>query len=348
MSNRRFTILALAGLLAFTLLALSAALVLSRTNDQRELLSREKLFMLSVNSVDWSPTGVIAAGSTDRSVRIWRPTDGPRTELTDFDGSIAKVRWSPDGQSLAIVSNEPTRPLRVWDLATGKTQYLRDPDSQAMITAMEWSPDGSSLAVGTNDRPMGPRDDGSVYILDAATSAVVRRIAASEPVNSVAWAQSGHQLAAGMSSASLVTPTTTLQVWAVPGREPVFQVEGTEQVESLAWSPDDNRLAVGRIDGLIQIWEVSNGVLVHHMHVDGQQTKRRALFPVKGLEWSPDGKMLASGSWDGYLRIWDGHAFALRNEYLNPDYVNDISWSPDGNSIIVGCANGEILIWSVK
>jgi WD40 repeat protein len=348
MSNRRFTVVTLAGLLAGMLLVGSATLVLSQRQAPPELLSREKLFRLPVTSVDWSATGVIAAGSEDRSVRIWRPAGGPRTELTDFDGSIAEVRWSPNGRRLAIVSNEPTRPLRVWDLATEKTQYLRDPDSQAMISAMEWSSDGSSLAVGTNDRPMGPRDGGSVYIVDATTGAVAHRIRTSEPINAVAWSQSGRRLAGGMSSASLMTPTITLQVWEVLGSEPMFQAEGTEFVEDLAWAADDNRLAVGSLDGLIQVWDLRRDVLLHSMQVDGPKTGRIALTPVKALEWSPDGKLLASGSWDDYLRIWDGSNFALKSEYVNPDYVNDVSWSPDGKAVVVGCANGEVLIWSVK
>ena len=348
MSNRRFAILALAGLLAFTLLALSAALVLSQRNDPPELRSRERLFRLPVNSVDWSPPGFVAAGSEDRVVRIWNPAGGQRTELTDFDGSIVAVRWSPDGQRLAIASNEPTHALRVWALATGQVQYLRDPDSQATTTALEWSPDGSSLAVGTNDQPMGPRDGGSVYIVDATTGAVAHRIRTSEPINTVAWSPSGRRLAGGMSSASLVTPTITLLVWEVLGSVPIFQAEGTEFVEDLAWAPDDNQLAVGSLDGLIQVWDLRRNVLLHTMQVGGPKTGRAALTPVKALEWSRDGKLLASGSWDNYLRIWGGSDFTLKSEYVNPNYVNDISWSPDGKAVVVGCANGEVLIWSVK
>jgi WD40 repeat protein len=151
-----------------------------------------------------------------------------------------------------------------------------------------------------------------------------------------------------MSSASLVTPTITLQAWEVLGSEPMFQAEGTEFVEDLSWAADDYRLAVGSLDGLIQVWDVRRSVLLHSMQVDGPKTKRTALSPVKALEWSPNDELLASGSGDDYLRIWDGSNFALKSEYVNPDYVNDVSWSPDGKAVVVGCANGEVLIWSVK
>ena len=121
MTTRQFAIAGSVGIVVLIVLVLSAASLLSRRNDTPDLLSREKLFRLSAGSVDWSTTGLIAAGSMDRSVRVWGAGDGRATTLTDFDGGVAVVRWSPDGRRLAIVSNEPTRPLRVWDSTTGQT-----------------------------------------------------------------------------------------------------------------------------------------------------------------------------------------------------------------------------------
>src|SRR5262249_58987239 len=72
---------------------------------------------------------------------------------------------------------------------------------------------------------------------------------------------------------------------------------GTMANQTLAWHPDGERLAVGSIDGSIQIWSV---------------TAKRKIATLEGhvqmvtdLTFHPEGGLLASHSWDGTLRLWD-------------------------------------------
>ncbi len=70
----------------------------------------------------------------------------------------------------------------------------------------------------------------------------------------------------------------------------------TNTQDSMAWSPDSLILAVGMVDGTIQILDAGNGeklasVAGHTMW-------------VTGVAFSPDGRILASVSLDGTVRLW--------------------------------------------
>src|SRR4029434_7666714 len=56
---------------------------------------------------------------------------------------------------------------------------------------------------------------------------------------------------------------------------------------SIAWSPDGQRVAAGSDDTCIYIWNASTGELEHLL--EGHQNL------VRSVAWSPDGRLLASG-----------------------------------------------------
>src|SRR5262245_32230740 len=56
--------------------------------------------------------------------------------------ALFEVAWSPDGKTLA--SSGYRRPIRLWDVATGKE--IRRFDMKGTATVLAWSPDGKMLA----------------------------------------------------------------------------------------------------------------------------------------------------------------------------------------------------------
>jgi hypothetical protein len=70
----------------------------------------------------------------------------------------------------------------------------------------------------------------------------------------------------------------------------------TDDVESVAFSPDGRLLASGSYDDTIKLWDVATGSLVRiYSHT----------ADVNSVAFSPDGRLLASGSDDKTIRLWD-------------------------------------------
>ncbi|MDQ2717290.1 MAG: WD40 repeat domain-containing serine/threonine-protein kinase [Chloroflexota bacterium] len=119
----------------------------------------------------------------------------------------------------------------------------------------------------------------------------------------------------------------------------LYQCEGKLGViNSVAWSPDDTRIAGACGNGLIQVWDATNGrALIHYpVHRD----------TALSVAWSPDNARLASGSFDQSVHIWE--AITGSNSFIYSGHrgsVNTLAWSPDGTHIASGGSDKTVQIW---
>src|SRR2546428_8125710 len=74
-------------------------------------------------------------------------------------------------------------------------------------------------------------------------------------------------------------------------RHMMAQGSQAEEVVSVAWSPDGEKLALGLSGNAIQVWSI---VTKQHLATFQGHTQR-----ISSLSWSPDGGSLASASDDG-------------------------------------------------
>jgi len=131
-----------------------------------------------------------------------------------------------------------------------------------------------------------------------------------------------------------------VQVWAAnPGDhvQPFIYHGHTDGVQTVAWSPDSNRVVSGSIDKTVQVWDAITGehVAIYRGHTG----------IVNTVAWSPDGKYIASGSEDGTVRLWD--VATGKQKYVNRGHqasVNSIVWSPDSQRIASGASDKTVQI----
>jgi WD40 repeat protein len=99
------------------------------------------------------------------------------------------------------------------------------------------------------------------------------------------------------------------------------------RIDSLAFSPDGNRLVSGgEDDKTVKVWDVARG--------EQLRTYRGHTERVRCVAFSPDGQRVASAANDGYVRVWD--ATKSQEAHIVPGTSNvngSIAVSPDGKFI---------------
>jgi WD40 repeat protein/HEAT repeat protein len=158
----------------------------------------------------------------------------------------------------------------------------------------------------------------------------------------------------------------------------------TGNVRSVAWSPDNTRIASGSDDRTVQVWDAANGghsftysghastVLTVAWSPDGRRiasaghdgtvqvrdaSTGRNVFTYRGhtgdavtaVAWSPDGKRIASASTDVTVQVWEatngGNVYTYRGHFQP---VNAVVWSPNGKRIASGSWDGTVQVWDAS
>ena len=121
-------------------------------------------------------------------------------------------------------------------------------------------------------------------------------------------------------------------------------VEISEGVWTLAFSPDGKRLVIGggspNKPGQFQIWDVAGGQPL---------VARWAHRGVRAVAYSPDGNVLATGHWGGDIKLRDPLTGIEQTRLTgHASGVNCLAFSADGALLASAGLDGKVRFWDVK
>ncbi|GAB1526840.1 hypothetical protein RhiTH_010012 [Rhizoctonia solani] len=316
-----------------------------------------------ITSIGFSPLGDKIVTTSDYAcVYIWDVENGYSNPclLGTHDNEVSSAAFSPDGTRVASCSYDHT--VKMWNALHSTSSHTRKWKTPTnVVYSVAISPDGSRIAAGGFDKAI------YMFNAHDGTPALEPLVAHVERILSVAFSPDGRYLVSGgADNAICLWDSTTGKLLFVPlrGREGrvwsvVFSPDSRRMVSashgwtvemwdvgdgtlvpsdligrleynvnSVAFSPDGERIAFGCRDGRIR-------PLDGCFHIE-----RSAVF-------SPDGNYIVSGSSGGSVRIWRVEGWAPAYEPLegHQGFACSLAYSPDGAYIVSASEDSTIRVW---
>lgn len=126
------------------------------------------------------------------------------------------------------------------------------------------------------------------------------------------------------------------------GQKPATLRGHTDNVNSVAFSPDGKHVLTGSNDALIHLWDVKT------------RTIRRTFVGhaghVKSVAFSPDGKTILTGSEDNTARLWDVRTGRLLKSIAAKSILglDSVDFAPNGESFLTHSSGGWPKLWDAQ
>ncbi|WP_435008569.1 WD40 repeat domain-containing protein [Tundrisphaera lichenicola] len=112
------------------------------------------------------------------------------------------------------------------------------------------------------------------------------------------------------------------------------------QITALSFAPDGRSLAVGRVDGSLEVQDPTRG--------RPREFETGSEAPIQSITYSPDGKLLASAGPGSEVKIWDtttGQPLMTLTGHTGT--VCSVAFSLDGKFLASGAIDGRVRLWDL-
>ena len=303
-----------------------------------------------INAIQFSPDGTqLAVGS---GIGVWLYDVNTGKEISLFPGICRALAFSPDGRFLVNGGDDATT---LWEVATGRKVTRHN--SLPAASVLWFSEDNKTLVI------LNESGDTICWIDTDTEKRNVKKIEnrfGSQSHTRVVYALTHGKVA-------IAEDSGILQLWNAKSGKKVFtltgpaerlQAEGIGGAEfnriiSLAFSPDGTRLASGRLDRTVRLWDTAGNnepILLQKQSLSPALLRSTQEF-VDGpnvLLFSPDGKILACGEGQN-VKLWDITTAELITTFRGHiGLVDYLTFSPDGSILASASEDGTVLYWNIN
>jgi WD40 repeat protein len=268
---------------------------------------------------------IIASGSADRTVKLWKRDGTLLTTLKGHFGQVVAVAISQDGKTIA--SGSADRTVKLW--SSDRKNGFPDKTLKghtAGVNSVAISRDGMLIASASEDKTvkLWKRDGTLLNTLEGHTAGV----------KDVAISNDGQLIISA-------SEDKTIKLWKRDGTLLNTFKEHTAGVRAVAISADNTLIVSGSRDNTVKLWRKDGKSLI---------TFREHNAPVYGVAISPKGDRIASASADNTVKIWrkDTNGFqpiSYKTLRGHTNRVWGVAISPDGNEIVSASWDKTVRIW---
>ena len=280
-------------------------------------------------SLAFSPDGKIlasGAGFAEPDIRLWDVATGKAIGHLEGHGSwVGSLVFWPDGKRLASSSADQT--IRIWDIASQKClDVLRGQLQEVWRLAL--LPDDKTLVSGAKD--------GTVCFWDTSVTRSHQLRIALPAENVVSWT-----FLPDSQSILVVDKQGQVAQWAgADFQQKAPWLEMGTNVFSSCLSQDGRFLACCWTNGIIQVWDLAQRVMLHQF--------TNTAGKVWGCNFLADGKKLVTYSLSGnLLHEWDLTTGREMQSWQAPAAFNPAALTPDERTFMAVGYGGDIVCRSL-
>jgi hypothetical protein len=203
-----------------------------------------------------------------------------------------KLRLSPTGDRLALLSKFQPATIRVMDTSSGKEAFKPEFPNGIRVNDLGWLSSDRMLGLVTLHAERGnPGTEERVALWDTATGKIVQSTKHHTTMDALALAPDGSRFAEGGADKCVrIRDATTLAV-----KQEFRAHDGA--ITALAWHPTQPILATASADLSIRLWNLETGRRLEEFY--------GPLAEVTQLTFSPGGQRLGAAAKNGFARIWE-------------------------------------------